>query len=415
MINDKRFYKNISYIGISNIISASTQWGILVLIAKIGDINDLARFSLGLAIATPVTLFLGANLRVYISTDVHRQYTFSDYIAVRIITSLISLLSIMLLGLAFGYLKNTLFILLLIGVVKIIEGFQEICWGINQRADFMDPVGISRFLRSITAIVSVWTGMFLTGNLIVGIILWIISWIIILFLYDFPKAKKIEGWAVKINFDNSIRIFRRVSPLAFIAGLGALTDKVTQYQIATLLGEVAVGYYSPLAYIIQGVGLGVISASEATTPRLAKYYYSDRKAFIRGTLYLSGIGAVIGIIALIFLGTLRNFILPLLYTREFLVYQNLFLLLLVTGVIRFAQTGFGVGVTAARQLTEQLPILLSVLFITVLTGWVWIPEYGLNGAAYSVGVGSIYSLIAFVILWLKSNRKHNIAINESNI
>jgi len=399
---DQRLIRNVGYVGISNVIYAASQWGIMVLVTKLSNIENVARLSLGLAVVTPIMLFLGAGLRVFISIDVQRKYAFGDYIGVRIITSLIGFLAILLFGFISGYSQNALIVIFLIAAVKVIEGFQEVCWGINQRVDFMDPVGISRLLRSVTCLLAIALGLLISGDLIVGILLWIAFWLLILFAYDLPHARRTEPLIYRFEGEKSKRILTQIIPLALISGLVALNDKATQYQIAGLLGESAVGYYSPLAYVIQGVGLGITSIAESTMPRLAMYYHSNRKGYVRGTLLLIGTGALIGTLVMIVFGLLRNTLLPLLYTREFLNYGDLFLLLLVIGIIRFTQTGLGVAVTSAGRFYQQAPHLIFSLLIVLVTGWLLIPLYGLNGAAYSVGFGTIYLLISFLFLWVKS-------------
>ena len=71
---NRRFLSNISIVGISNILYAASQWGVLIIITKLTGIEDVARFSLSLAIVSPVMLFLGASLKVFISSDVLHRY-----------------------------------------------------------------------------------------------------------------------------------------------------------------------------------------------------------------------------------------------------------------------------------------------------------------------------------------------------
>jgi O-antigen/teichoic acid export membrane protein len=145
-----------------------------------------------------------------------------------------------------------------------------------------------------------------------------------------------------------------------------------------------------------------MSIAESAMPRLAMYYRSNRRAYVHGTLLLAGAGASIGIIATVLFGLLRKDLLPLLYTKEFLAYQDLFLVLLFTGVIRFAYSGFGVAVTAAGRFYQQTPSLLFSLLILFLTGQFLIPVYGLLGAAYSTGLSTICLFVSFFFVWLKS-------------
>jgi O-antigen/teichoic acid export membrane protein len=319
-----------------------------------------------------------------------------------VVATLIGFLTISAVGFISRYSQNTLNVLFLIAIIKSIEGFQEVCWGINQRVDHMDSVGISRLLRALTCLLAMGLGLLIRGDLLISLSLWGILWVLILVFYDVPQAKRVEPLFCRLGLERTKEILIQIFPLALIAGLVSLNDKASQYQIAGLLGETAVGYYSPLAYVIQGIGLGVMSIAESAMPRLAMYYRSNRRAYVRGTLLLAGVGALIGIIAFGLFGLLRKDLLPVLYTREFLDYQGLFLVLLLTGVIRFAYSGFGVAVTAAGRFYQQTPSLLFSLLVLYLTGQFLIPVYGLLGAAYSLGLSTICLFVSFFFVWLKS-------------
>jgi len=398
---DRRFLSNVGFVGISNILYAISQWGILIFLTKLGGIDDVASFSLGLAIVSPVMLFWGASLRVFIASDVQHQYTFEDYFYTRLITCSIGLLVISIIGVINGYGIVSFTVLILIGVIKAIEGIQEVCWGISQRSENMKSVGVSRILRSLTSVFSIGLILWFTDSLLLSLVVWLFTWLMILVLYDLPHTIRLEPFTINIKPQKTVNIIKATLPLAFIAGLIALNEKVSLYQIAAYLGETSVGYFVPLSFMVQGISLGITSINETATPRQAFNFKLNRKIFVHNTLTLAGFGAIVGIFTLIFFGSFRSLILPLIYSDEFLVYKDLFVILLGIGIIRFILAGFGTSITAAGWLREQVPIMVVSLLVTFLTGWFLIPRFGLYGAAYSVASGLVINLISIVFLWLK--------------
>jgi len=82
-IFDLRLVRNSGYVGISNIVYAASQWGIIVLVTKLGALQDVGRLALALAVVTPWMTLLGGGLRVFIATDLEHKYSFGDYLTVR--------------------------------------------------------------------------------------------------------------------------------------------------------------------------------------------------------------------------------------------------------------------------------------------------------------------------------------------
>jgi O-antigen/teichoic acid export membrane protein len=212
---------------------------------------------------------------------------------------------------------------------------------------------------------------------------------------------KLEPLIINIKPKKTIEIIKTTIPLAFIAGLIVLNEKIPLYQIAANLGESSVGYFAPLAYIVQGLSLAISSISEVAIPMQAFEFNKNKKNYINNTIFLAGFGAVIGIVSLLFFGGFRSMVLPIIYSNEFLVYKDLFLIILGIGIIRFILAGFGTSITAAGYYKEQIPILIVSLFVTMFSGWFLIPRFGLNGAAYSVAVGLLTNLISMIALWFK--------------
>src|SRR5262245_39938900 len=69
---------------IANVVYVGCQWGMFVVLAKLGDAVMVGKFSLGLAICAPVFLFCNLNLRGVQATDTNGEYTFSNYLSLRL-------------------------------------------------------------------------------------------------------------------------------------------------------------------------------------------------------------------------------------------------------------------------------------------------------------------------------------------
>ena len=398
---DRRLLANFSYLGVANLFYAFSQWGMLVVTAKLGSVAMTAQLSLGLAVAVPVMIFTGAGLRTVITADVLQRYTFGEYLTARLGSGMVGLVGVVIFALLTRFSSQVLWIAALVGGIKFIEGLQEICWGVSQRHEQMRAVGVSRILRAITALAGLAAGILLTGQLWIGVVVWGGLWAAILVFYDLPHAYRLESLVFALDWPKIKTILWQAFPLAVVWGLLSLNDKAPQYLISWSQGEEAVGYFAPIAYVLQGLGMGVSAAGEAMIPRLARYYQADKARYLRSGLRLAGFGALLGAAGLVFASLFGRPLLTLLYRPEYAVYTPVLVALMAVGVLRFAQAGIGTAVTAAGLFREQVPIFGLTLLATLLVGWLLIPGWGLLGAAAAIGLGFLFSLASLSVLFFR--------------
>ena len=79
---------NFSWTLAGNGVVAVSQLGIIVILARLGSPLTLGQFSLALAVTAPVFILLNLKLRAVQATDAHGEYQFSEYFALRAVTSL---------------------------------------------------------------------------------------------------------------------------------------------------------------------------------------------------------------------------------------------------------------------------------------------------------------------------------------
>src|SRR5580700_4270976 len=73
-------------------VYAGCQWGMLVALAKLGTPAMVGQFALGLAATAPLLMFANLQLRTVLATDTRGEYAFSDYLGLRLSSTLLALL-----------------------------------------------------------------------------------------------------------------------------------------------------------------------------------------------------------------------------------------------------------------------------------------------------------------------------------
>src|SRR5579863_8959001 len=74
-----------------NILYSGCQWGIVLVLAKLGSTRQVGEYALGLAVSAPILLFANFQLRSLLASDVGNQFAFSEYLKFRLVSLAIAL------------------------------------------------------------------------------------------------------------------------------------------------------------------------------------------------------------------------------------------------------------------------------------------------------------------------------------
>ncbi|MEP6934845.1 MAG: lipopolysaccharide biosynthesis protein, partial [Nitrospirota bacterium] len=138
---------NFSWTISGDVIYAACQWGMLIVLAKLGSPEMVGQFALGLAVTAPVIIFANLALRQIQSTDVRNEFEFGDYLALRLLTTGLALLVILGIAGFAGYRREAVLVILALGLAKAIEAISDIFYGILQRHEQMAFIAKSKIIK----------------------------------------------------------------------------------------------------------------------------------------------------------------------------------------------------------------------------------------------------------------------------
>src|SRR5215216_2303218 len=157
---------NFSWTLTGNAVYAASQWGMLVVLAKLSSPEKVGEFALGLAITAPVIMFTNLSLRSVQATDAKHQHQFGDYLALRLITSALALLIITGIVFLAGYREETALVILTIGVAKAIESISDVFYGLLQQQECMERIAKSMMIKGPLSLIALGLGILLTGSIV---------------------------------------------------------------------------------------------------------------------------------------------------------------------------------------------------------------------------------------------------------
>ncbi len=220
---------------------------------------------------------------------------------------------------------------------------------------------------------------------------------------------------LQINWDGTTqrRLIRLAFPLGLTAMLASLNTNIPRYLLENYFGEGTLGLFTAMAYLLVAGNAVVGALGQSASPRLAKYFASNRKAFQQLLIKLLAIALVLGIAGILLAFFAGSELLTLLYSLEYAQNLDVFLWLCLAATVSYMASFLGYGMTAARSFRVQPFIFLFVSIVTLLSGLYLIPRYGLLGASWVLLIAAVTqagSALAVNIYALKKASSENFAL-----
>lgn len=404
--------RNFSWTFAGNLVYAASQWGMLVVLAKLGNPEMVGQFTLGLAVTAPVLMFTNLNLRVVQATDAKHQFVFGDYLGLRLISTGLALPIVVGITFAAGYRWETSLVILVVGLAKAFESVSDVFYGLFQQHERMDRIAVSMMIKGPLSLLLVGMGVYLAGSVSWGVVGLAVAWAVVLIGYD------IRSGTLMLNTPLPTQGEARASgavvlglvwlalPLGFVMMLISLNTNIPRYFIERYLGERELGVFAAISYLMVAGGMVVSALGQSSSPRLAKYYAAGNSVAFRNLLLkLVGIGVLLGGAGILVALVAGQQILSLVYRPEYAEYADLFVWLMVAAGIGYVSSFLGYGMTAARYFRIQMPICALGTSISVIACFWLIPSSGLRGAAIALIITAIVQVgISLGVLIYALNR-----------
>ncbi|MFF2156613.1 lipopolysaccharide biosynthesis protein [Paenibacillus chitinolyticus] len=397
---------NFSWTFAGNVVYALCQWGMLSVMAKLGNAQMVGQFALGLAITAPFYMFSNLQLRGILASDSQNQNSFNEYVGLRILASFIAFLLIVLTVFIAGYPLQTAIVIILIGIAKGAESVSDIIFGLLQKNERMDRVAISLMYKGIASLLLLGVLVWVTENIIFGVAGYALAFVGILAVYDLYSSRRYEKIQPTFSISSLWPLIRISAPMGVVMLLISLNTNIPRYFIESFMSIEQLGFFSAISYVMVAGTTVVGALGQSAVPRLSKYYAGNNKNDFVGLMkklliigFLLGLG---GVLIVLFMG--EN-ILTIMYRPEYGQYTNVFLLIMIGSGIGYVASFLGYAMTSARKYSIQPYIFLLVLLSSVLSCFWLVPRQGLIGAAWSLIISSVVNLLGSGFVNLKAIRE----------
>jgi O-antigen/teichoic acid export membrane protein len=385
-----------------NVVYAASQWGMLILLAKLSGPETVGQFALGLAITAPVFMLTNLQLRAVQATDARRDFLPGDYLALRLIMTTVAGVAVALLALGGGFRPATALVVMAVALAKAIESVSDVLYGLLQQHERMDRIAISMILKGVLSMMALGLAIALCSRTALAVLVLAASWAAVLFAYDLPQSaallrERCPGAGLprpRWSRPHLLRLTWLALPLGIVMMLISLSASVPRYFVETALGERALGVFSAMAYLMVVGNTVVFALGQAASPRLARYFATGQLAAFRALLRrLMGLALAGGCAAVVLARGWGEWLLQTLYTAEYARRTDVFVWLTIAMALGAVGSFLGYGMTSARSFRVQAPLFALVVLATTTASALLVPRHGLLGAALATTLGQAVQVV----------------------
>ena len=406
---------NFFWMFFGNGIYAVCQWGMISTLAKLGSPRYVGQFGLGLAISAPLIFLTNLSLRPVLATDAKREFSFSVYFTLRLVSTFIFVILLIAIAPIFSRDVETLFVALIVGIAKAVESISDIIYGLLQQRERLDRVAISLGLRGGLALIGLLLIMEVTRNILLSVLWIVIAWLGVLIFFDIPQAVLFEKFRIisLVSYKGALwRLVKLSFPVGVTMMLVSLKANIPKYLISHLKGEAYLGYFVALNYLFVAGNMVSSALGQASSPRLANYFAKRlSSSFWKLMAKMLSIGALLGLLGFLLALFLGKPLLAVMYTSDYARFSDVLIWLSLAAAVGYIASFVGYAATAVREFQVQ-PIILVISIFTLITGlFLWLPTHGLVGVAWAMTLSFFVQGLGFLIVtlrvWLSLHMERN--------
>ncbi|CAN5524258.1 N/A [soil metagenome] len=384
-------------------------------IAKRGTVPQIADYTLAMAIATPICDFASLGLRGLQNSDGKGEFSFGEYLALRLLGVLFSLVALILYASAKG---GELGVATLIFGLRIsVDWTIDIHHGLTQRLGRLDLTSLSLALRGVFGFGAFFVGLS-QGGLYGALWGQLATSLFFLLALDRPTAVRMAqnltapGRILEDRLHpafrwHDLRLLLSLSlPVAVTLVIVSLNSQVGRYFTGGFLSKADLNLFGMVGTLVALERIFVIALGVAASTELGESVAADdagrfRHQSRRLVSTAWGLTALTVVVAALAGRPLVSLIFKPEYARD----PFFIVLMMLAGGVGCVASAQGYVLTALRVLRVQVPIYGASLLTLVAANLVLVPALGLRGAAWAMLMGAVVSVVASQVYILRGLKR----------
>jgi O-antigen/teichoic acid export membrane protein len=324
--------KNMLYNTIGSLTYQGCLWITTVLVVILSSgYSDSGILSFAMTIGNMFTAVGTYNMRTYQVSDIKGKYSQRNYVGFRLLTLIIGVILLSIYSIVVSPDSLTLIAVLAYLLFKVDESFCDVLYGVDQRGERMDYIGISQFIRGVLVVLAFSLGLYLSQNIILAILAMYPAGLLVTIVYDIPHARRMDDLRPQLKKEQAKSLLTECLPIVLeILFLGMIVSVARQYY-ANAYGAERLGIYAAVAtpaVLIQAAARFLYAP--ALVPLSEKWNDSPKESFLpffRKTLLVMAGFIIVGVAVLAWAGPI---LLNLVYGQKVEGYTYLFTNVLIS-------------------------------------------------------------------------------------
>lgn len=405
----QKYLKNSSWLISTKILTLSLAFIATAFTARFFGPSNFGQISYAVSIIGIFGFFstLGIDSMVYrdlLSTPEKKSSIMGTAFILRFIGGALTTLLIILYCLFFENDDTSRILIYLISGTFIINSFQIIYYESQSRTDSKSTSLVTITASVIMNLIKIFIAIFhinifwLGATFLIESIIYASGYIII---YKINSDIKINDWTFDKTY--SISLLKQSLPMIIQGAFTVVYSRVDQVIIKNLLDTSAVGKYDSAVRIAELWTILPYLLITALYPAIINAKKVSVQLYAKRFLYLGLLLFVIAVAVASVITLIAPIIIKVLYGSEFIEAIPV----LKIYVWSFVGTSLGVFITQ-YLITENLQkiiayIMILPMIVNIILNILWIPIYGINGAAYATLIS--YSLTPLMIILFRRPRQ----------
>ncbi|MEJ5259741.1 MAG: polysaccharide biosynthesis C-terminal domain-containing protein [Anaerohalosphaeraceae bacterium] len=389
---------------------------LLTILAKTSPVETVGLWGIGQAVTLPVATFFSLKLCTVNITDIRNAYQTGDYIAVRLLASLASVVISAVIGFVF-YPLQTALVISFMGISQAIAEIRAYFLSNFQKYERLNLATGSQVAEGVLALLLFLLLYWPTRNLLLAIGGIILARLSVLCFYDMPVSARVlsahqpegfGGYRPRWHWPKIWSLFKYASPLAVVGAVMNISQHVPRLVMDKTLGRDAVGYFTALSMLLVVYTMIHSALGNAALPRLSIYFKESIRSFVRLFVQLIVLMLAVGLVFVAGVYFVGKPLLTFLFTAEYARYNDVLVMLAVASSVLAVFSVSNWGLNATRQFVVQMPIYIGTAVVSGVCSVLLIPRFGIMGGAYAFFCSYMFGALICIVFVMKAIRKNHV-------
>ncbi|QKQ28722.1 oligosaccharide flippase family protein [Staphylococcus hominis] len=389
--------KNIGYTFIGNVTFSMIKWLILILIVKLTTPEQVGNYTFAMALTAPIILF--TNMRLRLRYVVEDNLIFNNVRILRNVLNVFSILIILVVGAILF--PQYLSYIILVAFTKILDLQSELYYAILHKKQNFKLISLMQIGKSIVIIIPFIVVTYFTKNVIYGLFEQILIQFLWLQFFEKRAIKYKEHEIDNYNKRLIFNIFLTGLPLGFVQMINSYNIMIPRYVIEGILSVKMVGVFASISYLLTIVDLFMNAISQNIIIKIKNFIqnkeYKKLTKYINRDVFLYSI--VLGVIVIIPVYFLKDFIIGLLYGEFYRQFSNVLLIIVISIIFNFQSWMFDTTLMAFKAYRMQLVVSIPTMVVSIIASFILVHLFGIIGASLSVVlINCTQAIIKYIII-----------------